>query len=245
MTTATVKRWAAWAPGIDDADAWHAWAAAPTEIKTSGDPDVGFLPPLLRRRCNRLTRIMLASAFACAPIDDANEASAPRTVFASRHGSINDSIAQLEALARGKPLSPTAFSHTVHNVQAGLFSMAAANRQASSSISGQADTFASAWIEALTHLDREPNRDVLLVSGDVPLDPMFAPLVEEAAVPHALALRLASEGEGTALGFATVGDRCGAAHAWPEALEFLRWLLSGDDALVLGSGPCRYEWRRI
>ena len=51
-----------------------------------------------------------------------------RTVFASRHGSINESIELIECVARGQPLSPAKFSHTVHNAQAGLFSIAARNR---------------------------------------------------------------------------------------------------------------------
>jgi len=239
---ATLRGWSAWAPGLEDEAAWRSWAAAPVALKNTGRPDASFLPAMLRRRCNALTRIMLTAAFGCGGGD---AAARYRTVFASRHGSINDSIGQLEALARRKALSPTAFSHTVHNVQAGLFSIAAGNREASSSISGQADTFASGWIEALTQLDREPGRDVLLVVGDVPLDPMFAPMVEEAAAPYGLAVRLGREGEGETLHLEVASEPPPVRRApWPDALEFLRWLLSRDERLVLGSGPCRYAWRR-
>jgi hypothetical protein len=197
---------------------------------------------MLRRRCNPLTRIMLTAAFGCCELE---ELSRVRTVFASRHGSINDSIGLLEALALGKPISPTIFSHTVHNVQAGLFSLAAENRMASSSVSAQQDTFACAYVEALTHLDRQPERSVLLVVGDVPLVTVFASLVDEPAVPYALALLLSSNGTGTRVELQRAPAEAERARtAWPDSLEFLRWLVSREAELSIGSGRSRYRWVR-
>ena len=95
------------------------------------------------------------------------------------------------------PLSPTRFSHSVHNAQAGLFSIAAGNRQASSSIAAEAETFGCAYLEALTFLERFPEAPVLLVMADVPLAPVFAALVDEPAASYGLALLLASDGPGT------------------------------------------------
>src|SRR4030095_11672264 len=107
------------------------------------------------------------------------ERSDVRTVFASRHGSINESIEMIHGVVRGERLSPTKFSHTVHNAQAAMFCIAAGNREASSSLATFAATFACGWLEALTHLEREPGRPVLLVASDVPLDPTFAALITE------------------------------------------------------------------
>jgi len=237
-----VKRWSAWAPDYRDDDAWRDWARAPVAPKGTAHPDAAFLPAMLRRRCNPLARIMLTAAFGCCEGERLDE---PRTVFASRHGSINDSLPLLEALALRKPLSPTAFSHTVHNVQAGLFSIAAGNRQPSSSISGREDTFASGFIEALTHLERDPERDVLLVVGDHPLHETFAPLVEENAVSHALALLLARDGDGPRVRFELAPRHAAASPSpWPAALEFLRWLGSSEPRLELGDGATRYAWQR-
>lgn len=237
-----VKRWSAWAPDHRDEEAWRDWARAPVAPKGNAHPDVSFLPAMFRRRCNPLARLMLAAAFDGCEADAASE---PRTVFASRHGSINDSLPLLEALALRKPLSPTAFSHTVHNVQAGLFSIAAENRQPSSSVSGSADTFESGFIEALTHLDRDPERDVLLVVGDHPLHAVFAPLVDEDAVSYAFALLLSRSGSGTALRFELAPRRAPASPPpWPTALEFLRWLLSSEERLETGTGPSRFVWHR-
>ena len=48
------------------------------------------------------------------------------TVFASRHGDTTTTIELLECLAREKPVSANQFSHSVHNTQAGLFTIATA-----------------------------------------------------------------------------------------------------------------------
>ncbi len=242
MIAAEIRRWSAWSPGREDPDAWRRWCRDPQPLASEGRPDGSFLPALLRRRCGPLARAMLGTAWACC-----DEQQLPRvaSVFASRHGNINESIELLERLADGQPLSPTRFSHSVHNAQAGLFSIAAGNREASSSIAACESTFGHAWLEALTLLERVPERPLLLVVGDVPLDPTFADLVEEPAGFYALALLLASTAPERGLAF-SVGRAGGEGTrpAWPDALAFLRWHESGAPRLALESGRNRWVWER-
>ncbi len=232
-----VRRWAAWAPGHERREDWAAWARAPGPLDPEGHPEARFLPAMLRRRCSPLTRIVLTAAFDC--LDEA-ERGGVRTVFASRHGSVNESIGMLEQIVRGEKLSPAKFSHTVHNAQAGLFCIAAGNRQASSSLAGRADTFACGYVEALTHLEREPARPVLYVMGDARLSPTFAPLVDEPESAYAVALLLARDGDGPALSLRLEEPRTKPDRRWPEAAEFVRWLLAEEPELALG----RFVWRR-
>ncbi len=242
MIPAIVRQWAAWSPGLEDADSWRAWARAPQPLAHEGCPDVQFLPALLRRRCSPLARIMLTTAYGACPEE---ERARVRTVFASRHGNINESIPMLDRLADEQPISPTKFSHTVHNAQAGLFSIAADNREASSSVAAQQDTFACGYLEALAHLQRDPGGRVLLVMADIPLAPTFAPLVEEPVAAYGLSLLLAADGAGAAVRFGpATPDAAGPVRAWPDAMEFLRWLLSGDSRLRLGAGRHRWQWQR-
>lgn len=236
-TRAHVLRWSAWAPGLTDVAAWQTWALAPVPLASEGHPDAAFLPPMLRRRCTPLTRLVLTAAFGA--LEEAERADV-RTVFATRHGSINESIELLHNVVREERLSPTKFSHTVHNAQAGLFCIAAGNRRASSSLAARADTFACGWLEALTHLEREPARPVLFVTSDVPLDPTFAPLVPEPPGAYGLGLLLAREGDGPGFDFDLAGHGNAGAQPWPDATEFLRFLLAGEERLELG----RYGWRR-
>ena len=238
----SLTRWAAWAPGLETPEAWQAWAKAPVPLAREGVPDAKFLPAMLRRRCTPLTRTVLSAAYACV---DADELPRLRSVFASRHGSINESIGLLENVVRREKLSPATFSHTVHNAQAGLFSIAAGNREASSSLSGQEDTWASAWIDALAFLERDPEAPVLVVIGDVPLADTFAPLVDEPAVPYAFACRLASAGDGPGIELSlSEANEPLPRPPWPHALEFLRWWLSDEPSLLQGARGTRYEFRR-
>lgn len=230
-----IEDWAAWSPGRETRDDWRAWARTREPLGDDGQPAVAFLPPTVRRRSTRLTKMMLRAAFDCC-----GEAlrSDVRTVFASRHGAIHVAVKILESIVSGQPVSPMQFSHSVHNAQAGLYSIAAGNCEASSSLAGEADTFCSAWIEALLHLERAPDARVLLVIGDEPVPPKLSPLVDEPSASYAVALLLCSGGD-AGVGFALEPGEPPEAHApraWPQALEFVRWLCAdGPGALVLGA----------
>jgi len=247
VTGAVVRRWQAWAPDpqgepLRDESAWREWAKAPRRLGQDGQPDVPFLPAGVRRRATRLTRVMLSVAF---DGTEGEDRTALRTVFASRHGAIHVAVKILESIAKGEVVSPLQFSHSVHNAQAGLFSIATGNRNASSSIAAGDDTFAHGFLEALLHLERSPEQPVLLVVGDEPLPGNLSHLVVEPATTYGLALLLARQGEGLPLEF-----ELSASHAprkdrdWPDALEFVRFLASDASELTLESGRRRWHWRR-
>jgi hypothetical protein len=247
VTRVVLRRWSAWAPSAEGAPIasgaeWERWARAPVPVGASGQPEVAFLPAPVRRRATRLTRLVLEAAFACT---DEAERREVRTVFASRHGAIHVAMEIVEAIGRHEPVSPLAFSHSVHNTQAGLFSIAAGNREASSSIAAEADGFGHGFLDALLHLEREPGRPVLLVVADEPVPRTLLHLVDEPHAVYAVALLLASAGEGTPLEFSLEASRAPRkAREWPDALEFVRFLASGAPELTLETGRRSWRWRR-
>jgi len=221
---------------------WEGWAKDPVALGDRGQPEVRFLPPPVRRRATRLTRLMLQVAFDCT---EEAERSQVRTVFASRHGAIHVAVKILAEIAKAQPVSPLQFSHSVHNTQAGLFSIAAGNRSASSSIAGEADTFAHGFLDAVLHLERAPGDSVLFVVGDEPLPDNLIHLVEEPRTAYAVALLLAREGEGTPLDFSLEASRAPRkAREWPDALEFVRFLASEGAELTLETGRRSWRWQR-
>lgn len=247
MLTVRLRALAAWAPGLDDEEAWRAWARAPEALSVDGLPDVRFLPPMLRRRCTPLARAMLRVAFAACPED---ERGAVRTVFASRHGELRESFPLFELVAAGQPLSPTRFTHTVHNAQAALFSIAAGNRCASSALAGEHDTFGAGIVESLCHLEREPERSTLLVMGEVPVAELVHGLTGEPPWSFALALLLSSGGEGPGFGYALEPREAdapapAAEPLWPPALDFVRWWYSAAPRFALDAPRARHCFTRL
>jgi hypothetical protein len=166
-------------------------------------------------------------------------------VFASRHGSFATTISLLEHLARDAPLSPARFSHSVHNTQAGLFSIWARNPLPSVSVAAGAETFAHGFLEAVGRLSREPGRPVLFVTGDESVPRPVAELADPALVPHALGLLLAADARGAPVRLGLETCRTEAAPArWPDALEFVRWWLSQEPTLRIAHPPRAWTWTR-
>jgi hypothetical protein len=239
MTALRIARWEAWSPGLTDSTAWSAWAREPRALGSEGQPDLRFMPPLQRRRCDQLSRMMLDVAQRCSA--DAAAESLP-CVFASRHGSICTTATLLEQLALDAQISPAAFSHSVHNTQLGLFSIFAGNRRPSMSVAAAHDTFAHGFLEAVSLLHRERGHPVLFVIGDEPLPAPLAALSDMPRCAYALGLRLEG-GDGLQLSLARARGT-DTPRAWPDALEFLRWWLGAAPELRLEHAPRQWIWTR-
>ncbi|MEB2344018.1 MAG: beta-ketoacyl synthase chain length factor [Deltaproteobacteria bacterium] len=236
---AALNRWCAWAPGIEAEADWLRWAAAPAELTGRGTPDLSFVPALQRRRLDPLARSMLHVAARCA--GDAL-ASLP-SVFASRHGPIDTTVALLVDLAVGTALSPTRFSHSVHNTQHGLFSIWARNTEPACTVSARSETFVSGFVEALALAHRARADRVLLVVGDIALPEPFDGWQEEPHGGYALALLLEPDGAGPAVSLSATeapSRPCG----WPPALEFLRWWIREEPSLRIAGTRRSWEWTR-
>lgn len=242
MMRVGVERWAAWTHGVGDAAAWRAWTQNPVAPQRGDPPDVSFLPALQRRRCDPLARAMLYVANQCCP--QQHIATVP-TVFASRLGPIGTTVAMLRDLADSRPVSPTRFSHSVLNTQAGLFSIWAGNRMPSTSVSARQETFAQGYIEALCMLHRSDAGRVLFVVGDESIPAELEALHDEAAGGYAVALLLARD-DGSALDLDREPDEldCAPERAWPDALEFVRWWLGDAPSLAIRRGGVRWRWSR-
>ncbi len=247
MIALRVGAWSAWAPGIEGAEAWQRWASAPELPRRGAAPSLPFVPPLLRRRCDELARGMLHVAEACCGARWRSEVS---SVFGSRHGPIATTAELLEALAGGKPVSPSGFTHSVHNTQLGLFSIWAENTRSGSSIAAGPETFGNAFVEASTLLRREPGRPTLLVVGEEEIPESLAAAATEPNGHWAVAFLLENADDGEALGFEIVprGDEGSgepALRPLPDGLAFLRWWLMEEDRLQLAHGRRVWTWVRV
>jgi hypothetical protein len=189
---------------------------------------------MIRRRCTPLSRAMLTAAFGCARHTKASDV---RTVFASRYGSINEPIED-RGVARGLPISP-ASSATLRTTPRRLDRRGQPPPRARWPPSGQ---LRPGLARASPLRDRRP---LLFAIGDVPLAPTFAPLVKEPVCSYAVAWLLGAGDAGDLVSFELGGmPRAASGLAWPDAVEWLRWWLSGEPALEIAGARLRFAWRR-
>jgi len=150
-------------------------------------PDVGFAPPLLRRRLSSLARMTLRVADDCAhDVPDA------RFVYASRHGELTRTTKMLENISEQETLSPTVFSMSVLNASAGLFSMLQNNTAPTSAVSAGCSSFGYGLLEACLQLAANPEQAVLFVYADEPPPTVYGAVDTPGSTAHAVGLLLQS-----------------------------------------------------
>lgn len=238
----SVARHAAWAPGLTSCERWAEWAREPWPLVPGDEPKVAAMPAMLRRRAGFLGRMALEVAYECM-----GEARDVPTVFCSRHGEVARAVELLGDLARGEPLSPTAFGLAVHNASAGLFSIARSDRANHVAVAAGSTTIENAVIEACGQLaDGAPM--VLLVACDTMLPDTLRQFedCDEQPFAFAWAMTPADTGADTLhLSWRAHPDQDGAAQSrMPGGLELLRFQHGAANTLVRDAGGKRWTWSR-
>lgn len=237
--TFSVRDWSAFAPGLESADDWRAWAARPFLPEGDQVPALAEMPAMQRRRLERLGRMALQVAWRCQRDADAGLP----LVFASRHGDIARTFDMLNGLALGEPLSPTHFGLSTHNAIAAQYSIARSLTGNYLAVSASPEAAEAAVTEALA-LIADGAAEVLVVVYDGPTPADYAGFRDEAECFFAWAWRLGAPRADLPVyslepdGPATERSPAGLPHG----LDVLSFFLSGEPALRSPqSGRC---WRR-
>ncbi len=244
MIEFSVTGWSAWAPGLPLAQDWLAWAQGEATAPVGeGAPPLADVPPVMRRRIDRLGRMAISATDDC-DISPARE-QIP-LVFVSRHGDVAGSVELLRALGQAEPLSPTAFSLSVHNAVAALYSIVRKRHGNYLALAAGTASVENACVEAAALLaDGAP--EVLLVCYDGPLPEVYADFADEPAHPYAWCWRLAAPDQpGERLSLCWEADAPAAAPdpVLQHGLAVHRFLLKGDAALDVAVEDQRWRWRR-
>jgi hypothetical protein len=234
----SIARHAAWAPGATSPERWQAWAREPWPLAGSGEPKVAAMPAMLRRRAGLLGRMALEVAYEC--LD--GRTGVP-TVFCSRHGEVGRAVELLDDLARGEPLSPTAFGLAVHNASAGLFSIARADRANHVALAAGGATLEHAVIEACGLLADGAGM-VLLVACDAPLPDALSAFEDCDEQPYAFAWAMVPAGERPVRLSWSAAAAPAVASRTPGALDVLRFQLADAPVLVRHGADRRWTWCR-
>jgi hypothetical protein len=227
-----LSKWSAWAPGIeslDDSLITDASVGAPKSI-----------PNMLLRRLTPLARAVFNVADQCV-----NKGEALPVVFSSAHGEICKSLTMLKAIQSEDELSPVAFSLSVHNAIAGLFSIAYGNTQEITVIASGQEGIAPAFIDALGML-HAGEKEVLMVFYDEPIPDFYPvePFKLSVPFPCVLALRIALNGDGMPLQIHRCNQSRDDGEHILQLLAFIKFLITEERLLSLGNGGHSWTWNK-
>ena len=240
----TINDWSAFAPGLTRKDEWVAWAAAPFLPQGDATPALAEMPPLLRRRVDKLGRMALQVAWWCQRDPDENVP----LVFGSRHGDLGRAHAMLRALAQEQPLSPTQFGLSTHNAIAAQYSIARHLTGNCVCVSAGTATAEAAVVEAMGLL-ADGVGEVVVVVYDCPLPEAYAAYGDEVEAAFAWTVRLGRPKAGDVRyclhvdGDSTHVDEQ-APKQLPHGLEVLRFLVGGLPTLDHQDNARCWRWRR-
>ena len=210
-TQLKVARWSAWAPGIEDLASWQAWAKGERVIQNEGTPALKFVPALQRRRFSSLSRKVLQAIHQCfestpchppsestKELQEAGHAEQENTLpdygfFCSRHGELKRTVSLLKDITERELPSPTAFSLSVHNTSAGLYSIFFKTQAAMTATASGRDSLETALMAAGARLKTGRSQRVLVVYADEPLPTELQQFEQDNAYSVALALELTAD----------------------------------------------------
>jgi hypothetical protein len=231
-----LQKWNVWTSGDNLQDDWL--------YEVSERQNAGCVyrsvPKMLQRRLSPLAKAVLNSSEKCIVKDEQIP-----IVFSSTHGEICKSLEMLIEIQAGNEVSPTAFSLSVHNAIAGLFSIINANQQEITVIAPGQEGIAPAFLEGLGIL-QEGADAVLLVLYDQPIADFYPvnPFNLNAENTCALTLRIALSGKGIPLQLRRTSIVSDDGEQPIQLLAFLRFLVGNENILILGNRGSSWRWQK-
>jgi hypothetical protein len=232
-----LQRWSFWSPETQSPAQWCAHWRQPNAVPGSAGAG-SAIPPMHRRRMSQLSKQALEVA-----LQAGADANPEFLVFCSQHGELPRTRGMLADIVAGRELSPFAFSQSVHNTSAGLYTIITRSTAPATAVASGASTFAYGWIEAHGFLRENPSARVLLVMADDSPPSEYLPFIEPRPHPYAFAALLArATHRGARL--EPTERASGPEEPLPLAPLFAAWWLEGSSELRVTAGGQGWIWSR-
>jgi hypothetical protein len=217
--------WSAWMPGLAAPADWRARGGADA-CRETAPPALDEIPPLLRRRADRMGRAALHVL-----TRPERSYAGQSVVMCSRLGEIGRSFGLQKELAGEGSVSPQQFSMSVHHAVGGLFMMAKKARAPLTALSAGEEGALAGLQEAAAQL-ADGAEAVWLLFCEEPLPEEYRPFASPAdgTAHYAFVLELAAGDE-----YRLASD---TRHAAPDArraaspLDLLAFLLRPSDEAI-------------
>ncbi|MCG3865886.1 MULTISPECIES: beta-ketoacyl synthase chain length factor [unclassified Photobacterium] len=234
----TINQWEARSLGLSSLAEWQQWAITQNWPQAPEPIVFDKIPPMMRRRMSNLTKLALQTA-----LHIADEQQIDYIIFSSRHGELHRTVTLIESILDGDDASPIAFSQSVHNTAAGLYTIITKKPITVTSLSAGEHTLHSALIEAACYLADNPNHQVLLVDFDEPLPEQYQQFKTQDHQSYAFSAIL-SAGNGYTLQWSAAEKENNKeiAIGFPQTLDVIKHLALGDKAFSLSDQRHHWHW---
>lgn len=229
----SIQQWSAWAPELNTAQDWQAWAKKPYLPSSEGAPDVPEIPAMQRRRMNRLSKMAYFVTNAIHGSKDVPQ------IFCSRHGDLSRSVQLLQQIACDEPLSSTNFALSVHNAVGGGTSILQGNKNPITSIASGEQRMAMAFVEATTQLLEY--KQVLIVIYDDIMPSVYQNTDHQ---PYALAFLISRGDEYRFNWQASTASNKQSSNTLPFDLQFLSFVLNQSKKISLTTNHTEWQWHK-
>ncbi|OAN11018.1 3-oxoacyl-ACP synthase [Photobacterium jeanii] len=236
--TFNVKKLLPLSAGLTSDKDWQSWAnqAHQWPIDASAVPH-DLIPAMARRRMSKLSKIAVQAAIAAS-----QEQAIDYIIFSSRHGELTRTVQLLKDIIAGEDASPTAFSQSVHNTAAGLFTILTKQAIPVSSLSAGENTFPSALIEAYAYLAQHPKHKVLVVDFDEPTPQDYHSFTSETYQGYAVAMVIEQGDEFELSWQAQHGET--AQYPLPHALNMVSHCVTQQTQWTVESQRNLWHWKK-
>ncbi|WP_022941530.1 beta-ketoacyl synthase chain length factor [Psychromonas hadalis] len=230
-----IDSWLALSPGLLTRDEWHHWSNNHQQWPVEPMPVVASLiKPMMRRRMSSLSKLALQTALQIAidqPVD--------YIVFSSRHGELTRTVKLIEEIMAGDDASPMAFSQSVHNTAAGLFTISTHRATPVTSLAAVESTLHHALIEASIYLQENPTHHVLLVDFDEPLPTPYQQYEKQNYQSVAFAALLSA---GKQYQLSWEKSNAPVEEQLPQSFAVIDYLLNDEKQINITDNRLQWSW---
>ena len=236
--TFNIDHWLALSPGLLTTEDWIKWSVNGRKWPADLTPvPANLISPMARRRMSSLSKLAMQAA-----LQIASDQSIDYIVFSSRHGELTRTVKLIEDIMSGEDASPMAFSQSVHNTAAGLFTINTNRATPVTSIAAGQSTYHHAFIESSAYLKENPTHRVLIVNFDEPLPALYQ-LYEKQKYQGVAFAAILSAGEKYQLTWSK--NSKGIDVELPQIFSVIDYLLSEAQETVITDKRLNWKWKHF
>lgn len=223
-----IKKWNAWAPGVENTESWKEWASDKLDIeRLKTVPGIKHIRPIYRRRLSQITKMVLEVGHSLLDADDN-----PSVILSSQFGEINQQNKISRGILEDGDVKPSAFSLSVFNAPISLLSLHEKITEPAIVILSGNNTLYTGLFTLIAELNSRENRDVLLLFADELLPEDYTS-IKSGIEPYCFGLVFSSKSEpsGQIIEYNIKHVR---ENTIQYPLEFLKWFLSKNTKTTIG-----------